>query len=339
MYNHDPKVRKKSQHMLQSMFPRTEEGFAKLIHSMLYFQYVPLYIYHMKTSTNHLMPPHIQREYQYPQGVENEIIDEYVRTASNECGAKSRSLKTNSYHAKVLRLEDAEQLVSLDEDLDLGTLPKNIMPYEVARDLIIDAPDKIAVIDCICRMANGNDGCFPRDVCLLIGDPWVTWALDRDRFLNGRLITKDEALKILRECHERGNVHAAFFKDVAAGRVYSICNCCPCCCTALQAQNYLKVPMMAGSGYIAKIDEDKCKKCGQCAKKCNFLAIKMEDGKPVVNPDLCKGCEGCLTFCKFGAITMEPGDFSVMAPMDIEVLKAQKAEQEAAAAAEASEEK
>lgn len=322
MYNYDPAQRKKTQRMLQKMYPRTEEGFAKLMHAMLYFQYIPLYIYHMKSGVNSMMPPEIQREYKMPVGIENEVVDELVKVAVNECGRCAADISTNTYHAKVLRLEDAEQIVTLEEDLDLGTLPKNILPYDIAREAIIDCPDRIGVIDCVCRNANGHDGCFPRDVCLIIGEPWVSWAMDRDRYLNGRIITKEEALQILRECHERGNVHAGFFKDVAAGRLYSICNCCPCCCTALQAQNYIGAPMMTGSGFIAKVDNDKCKGCGMCAKKCNFLAITMEDGKPVVNEDLCKGCQACETACKFGAIKLEAMDPEVLAPLDIKALKA-----------------
>lgn len=325
MYNYDPEVRKKSQRALQKMFPRNEEGFARLMHSMLYMQYIPLYIYYMKTGTNAMMPPEIQREYRKPVGIENEVVEELVKVAVNECGRNAGDIATNTYHAKVLRLEDAEQIINLEEDLDLGTLEKNILPYEIARDAIIDCPDRIAVIDCVCRNSNGEQGCYPRDVCFLIGEPWVTWAMDRDRYLNGRLVSKEEALKIMRECHERGNVHAGFFKDVAAGRLYSICNCCPCCCTALQAQNYIGAPMLIGSGFKAKVDMDKCKGCGICAKKCNFLAITMEDGKPVINEELCCGCEACQTFCKSDAISLEAMDPSVLAPLDIKALKAAKA--------------
>lgn len=322
MYNPDPVARKATQRMLQKMYPRTNEGFAQLIHAQLYFQYIPLYIYYMREAMNAYLPePHNLIK---PEGIENEVVAELVKTASNHCGAHAAKLETNTYHAKVLRLEDAEQIVTLTEDLNLGELPKTIMPYEIARNAIIDSPDRIAVIDCVCRKIRGDEGCKPLDVCLVIGEPWVSWCMDRDRYLNGRLITKEEALKILRETHERGNVHAAFFKDVAAGRLYSICNCCPCCCTALLSQNYLTAPMMAGSGYIAKIDYDKCVNCGLCEKHCNFLAIyRDKDNKVTVNEELCRGCEGCLQFCKKDAIHLELVDPTVLAPLDIKALKAQ----------------
>lgn len=322
MYNPDPEDRKKSQRALAKAFPRNEEGFANLLHAQLYFAYIPLYVYYMRESFNNYLPePDVLVK---PRGIEFDVVDELVKTAVNECNRGAGSLMTNTYHAKVLRLEDAEQIVTLTEDLNLGELPKTIMPYEIAKSAIIEAADRIAVIDCVCRNTRGEKGCQPRDVCIVIGEPWVSWCLDRDRYLNGRIVTQEEALKILRECHERGNVHAAFFKDIAAGRLYSICNCCPCCCTALLSQNYLTAPMMAGSGYIAKINAENCVNCGLCEKKCNFLAIyRDKDNKVQVNEDLCRGCEACLLACKKDAITLELVDASVLAPLDIKALKAQ----------------
>ena len=323
MYNPDPEVRKKSQRALCKAFPRTDEGFAKLMHAQLYMGYIPLYIYYMRASFNNYLPE--PDDLVKPTGIENEVVDELVKCAVNECNRNVGSVMTNTYHAKVMRLEEAEQVVTLTEDLNLGELPKTIVPYEVARNAVIECPDRIAVIDCVCRNMRGDKGCQPRDVCLIIGEPWVSWAMDRDRYVNGRLVTQEEALQILHECHERGNVHAAFFKDAMAGRLYSICNCCPCCCTALLSQNYLTAPMMAGSGYIAKIDHDKCVNCGMCEKHCNFLAIYRDaDHNVQVNEDLCRGCQACETFCKKDAIHLELVDPSVLAPLDIKALKAQQ---------------
>ena len=80
---------------------------------------------------------------------------------------------------------------------------------------------------------------------------------------------------------------------------------------------------MAGSGYIAKIDYDKCTNCGMCEKHCNFLAIyRNKDNKVVVNDELCRGCEACVTFCKFDAIKLELVDEAVLAPLDIKAIKA-----------------
>lgn len=318
----DPQILKATQKALTREFPRTEEGLSLLLHSQLYFRFIPLYIYHMKKMMAPFLPEELQ-EVERPQGIDLDVVDEMVKCAVNRCAANAADVKTNSYHAKVVRLEEAEQIFELKEDLNLGELPKTIMPYEIARTAIIKNPDRICVIDCVCRTLRGDKGCKPRDVCIVIGEPWVSWVMARAERLNPHEVTQEEALQILRECHERGNVHAVFFKDVAAGRIYSICNCCPCCCVALQSQNYIGAPMMAGSGYKARIDLDKCVGCGMCAKKCNFMAIKMQDGKPVVDEELCMGCEGCLQFCKQGAIKLELVDPE--SPFNIRELQAKLA--------------
>ncbi len=321
MATKDPEILRVSQKALTREFPHTEEGLSLLLHAQLYFRYIPLYVYNMISAINKLAG--IDEELVKPEGIDYDIVAEMVKCASNRCGANAADVKTNSYHAKVVRLEEAEQIFELKEDLNLGELPKTIMPYEIARTAIIKNPDRIAIIDCVCRTLRGDKGCQPRDVCILIGEPWVSWVMARADHLNPREVTQEEALQVLRECHERGNVHAVFFKDVAAGRIYSICNCCPCCCVALKAQNYIGAPMMAESGYKARIDLDKCVGCGMCAKKCNFMAIEMQDGKPVVDEEKCMGCEGCLQFCKKDAIKLELVDPE--SPFNIRELQAKLA--------------
>ncbi|MGI5984692.1 MAG: 4Fe-4S binding protein [Clostridiales bacterium] len=312
--------KKETQRALAKAFPKTEEGIAQLLHAQLYFKYITLYIYHMKQAVNNFLPE--PDELFLPEDPEFETVNEMVRTVVNRTGALGASSDTSVYHAKVLRLEDAEQLVTIKEDLDLGELPKSIMPYEHARRILFENPENIAVIDCVCRTLRGEKGCSPRSVCILIGEPWVSWALEREKHLNGRRITQEEALAILRDQHERGHVHAGFFKDAAAGRMYHICNCCPCCCTALHTQNYIGAPMFGGSGYVAEIDRDKCIKCGVCVDACNFKAVSQsDDGMITVDESLCKGCEGCVGKCQSNAITLKLLDESVLEPLDLKAVK------------------
>lgn len=311
---------KETQKALFKAYPKTDEGLAQFVHAQLYFKYITLYIYHLKQGLNAFLPE--PEELFLPEDPEFEAVDELVKTMVNHTGALAADPDTNVYHAKVLRLEDAEQILDLHEDVDLGELPKSIIPYEHARRILIENPENIAVIDCVCRTLRGDKGCYPRDVCILIGEPWVSWVLEREKHLNGRRITQAEALKILREEHERGHVHAAFFKDATAGRMYHICNCCPCCCAALHAQNYVGAPMYAGSGFVAEIDGDKCVGCGKCAETCPFDAIELRDGKPVVDADACHGCEACRTVCPTGAVELRALGADVLAPLELKKLLA-----------------
>ena len=292
---------------------------AQLLHAQLYFKYIPLYIYHMRDGINKFLAEPMDNI--KPVGDKYDEVEDMIKVVVNHTGAGAADPDTNVYHAKVLRLEDAEQFFELEDDLDLGELPKSIIPYEHARRILIENPDNIAVIDCVCRTLRGDKGCYPRQVCILTGNPWVDWVMEHVQDMHPRRITQEEALQILRDSHQRGDVHAAFFKDAAAGRMYHICNCCSCCCTALAAQNYIGAPMFGGSGYIAEINADKCVGCGECVTNCNFMAISENDGGFAVDDSLCMGCEACATKCPAGAITLKLQDESVLAPLDRKKLK------------------
>lgn len=56
----------------------------------------------------------------------------------------------------------------------------------------------------------------------------------------------------------------------------------------------------------AVIDRKKCTNCGKCASHCQFSAIKMVDGKPLLNLFLCEGCGACKILCPANAIKIKP---------------------------------
>ncbi|MEA3500654.1 MAG: ATP-binding protein [Candidatus Marinimicrobia bacterium] len=58
------------------------------------------------------------------------------------------------------------------------------------------------------------------------------------------------------------------------------------------------------SGLLAKIDQEKCIKCGKCADVCRFDAIPIIDGKFIVEPLSCEGCGYCPLVCPTDAIDM-----------------------------------
>lgn len=54
----------------------------------------------------------------------------------------------------------------------------------------------------------------------------------------------------------------------------------------------------------AKVDPDKCKKCGLCLRPGCPALTKGPDGKTVVNDTMCNGCGLCVEYCNFDAISM-----------------------------------
>lgn len=205
----------------------------------------------------------------------------------------------DSYHGKAVPLETARQLVSVKEDLRMGDLEK-VIPYRLARDLILQHPEHIAVLDCPCRAA-AEYPCLPLDVCLIVGEPFASFIVEH-RPDRARRISAEEAQAILEAEDKRGHVHHAFFKDAMLGRFYAICNCCSCCCGAMHAQRN-GIPMLASSGYVARVGED-CTGCGSCKRACLFDAVSV-NGRAVIDPAACMGCGICLRRCPAKAIQLE----------------------------------
>jgi ferredoxin len=206
----------------------------------------------------------------------------------------------DTYHGKVVPLQAAKQLVMINEDVRLPDL-EQVIPYTKARDIVLKNPDHIVVLDCPCRSSRSHP-CLPLDVCLVIGEPFASFVSEHhpDR---SRWITADQAVDILQAEDRRGHVHHAFFKDAMLGRFYAICNCCACCCGAMQAQRN-GTPMLANSGYLCHVDEDLCLGCGECHEYCQFKALTLGDLIVQVDSAKCMGCGVCLSKCPEGALAL-----------------------------------
>ncbi len=206
----------------------------------------------------------------------------------------------DTYHGKVVTPQAARQLVTVQEDVDLGDL-EQIIPYKMARDIVLKNPDHIAVLDCACRSSK-PDPCQPLDVCMVIGEPFASFVIDHHP-RRARWITQAQAEKILEEEHERGHVHHAFFKDAMFGRFYAICNCCSCCCAAMDSFRRGS-GMLASSGYVARVDADECIACGDCSEACPFEAIETDGDLVIVDEAGCMGCGVCVSVCPPQALTL-----------------------------------
>jgi ferredoxin len=222
----------------------------------------------------------------------------------------------DTYHGKVLPVGAARQLVLVNEDIQLPDL-EQVIPYKRARAIILQNPDHIVVLECPCRTAR-PDPCLPLDVCLIVGEPFASFVIEHHPE-RSRWITQAQAADILQAEDERGHVHHAFFKDAMLGRFYAICNCCSCCCGAMQAQRNGS-PMLASSGYVSQVDETLCQGCGICVNYCQFGALSVPNGYSNVDIARCMGCGVCVSQCENGALSLRREE-SKGVPLELLTLK------------------
>jgi NAD-dependent dihydropyrimidine dehydrogenase PreA subunit len=244
--------------------------------------------------------------------------NQYVDALLNRipAGAGGGHWLADHYHGKVLTHEHAEALVSLDKDLPRRDL-EQIVPYPVARDIVLKGPPDVAAYECACRHARPTH-CHPTQVCMVVGQPFVDFVLEHNPATSRRL-TQQEALELLRAERDRGHLHSAWFKDAFDGRFYAICNCCKCCCGSIDAMTRRGMPMMAASGYVAEIDAELCGQCGTCVETCPFDALHAGDGPTVRDWEKCMGCGACQTLCPNGAIHLVR-DQGKGIPLDVRAL-------------------
>jgi len=229
------------------------------------------------------------------------ILAALFARSGGETDRDRRRAFADRYHGKVVPTEAAEDLVTLDRPIELRGL-EQIIPYATARDIVLEDPDHIVALECPCRSVRENP-CLPLDVCLIVGEPFASFVADHHP-KKARRIAQSEAVEILRAERDRGHVHHAFFKDAMLSRFYAICNCCSCCCGAMQAWRS-GTPMLVSSGFTAHVGAERCIACGACAQICPFDAISMEDDIPVIDEGRCMGCGVCVSKCPQGALSLD----------------------------------
>jgi len=222
----------------------------------------------------------------------------------------------DQYHSKVLTQEQAEQIVVIEENIPHQDL-EQVLPYPKAREIILQAPPEITVFECGCRNAREHH-CEPTQVCMFIGHPFAKF-MHEHHPESSKKITQGEALTLLREEHERGHVHNAWFKNATADRFYVICNCCKCCCGGIEMMNTFGTKMVASSGYVAVVDQSACITCGSCEEICPFEAISMNETAHI-NWEKCMGCGVCVDQCTQNALSLERDERKGI-PLDTRMLQ------------------
>lgn len=180
-------------------------------------------------------------------------------------------------------------------------LQHEVKPYEDIMTMAEKAKS-FQLMECICRKEralHGKPCTTSTQVCLGISNNEGAF----DRYPMGEIITREKALEVLKNAEDEGLVHSTY--NVQKGSMF-ICNCCSCCCGILNGMKNFNAPyLMAGSSYLAIIDQDECVQCGVCAnERCPVGAIAEQDGSFMVQPERCIGCGVCTTTCPTDAISL-----------------------------------
>ncbi|SCI65168.1 Ferredoxin [uncultured Clostridium sp.] len=196
----------------------------------------------------------------------------------------------------------------------------HILDYERATHIVEEA-EYIGLGLCYCRhkMYHAGHPCeidAPWDVCLTFDNVARSLAEHGDY---ARLISKEEALDALERSYDSNLVQIG--ENVREHPAF-ICNCCGCCCEALQAARHFS-PMqpVATTNYIPEISDEKCVGCGKCAKVCPVLAISMKENgdgrkKAVLDRDICLGCGVCARNCNIKAIELKRRPEQIITPVN-----------------------
>jgi electron transport complex protein RnfB len=165
----------------------------------------------------------------------------------------------------------------------------------------IEKAKYVGVSNCFCRHMGDllDDPCDkPKDVCMSVG-PGALF-LEQRGF--GKLISKEEAYKILERSEEAGLVHCV---SNTGKYIDFICNCCTCHCHILRNVNNSSVPsFVASSSVLASVNAEECIDCEACIERCPMGALVAGEDTVSVDNKRCIGCGLCLRSCPSDAITL-----------------------------------
>ena len=184
-----------------------------------------------------------------------------------------------------------------------------VLPSQTVEE-IINKFDDIAVGYCFCRQRRS-----------LLGDPCSTEAPTLNCFTFGKSarhtaaqgfakkVTKEEALKIMKEAEGAGLIHKAFHPGSRESKPEtSICNCCKDCCDTLELWRSGTLPLINSTYHLSVIDQESCTGCGTCVEWCPTDAIILNENDLAQRDEsACLGCGVCSRFCPEGAISLKEG--------------------------------
>jgi NAD-dependent dihydropyrimidine dehydrogenase PreA subunit/DNA-binding Lrp family transcriptional regulator len=266
----------------------------------------------------------IYRQFEYTFMKKLEKTDEFIELARlfNESEKELAAIAQNDYENlpnMVKSMPAQDRTVPIRENKETGEEIKIIVNEELVvpeeqivttQDIkkLIEKFDDIAVGQCYCRQKEDFLGhtCKqnpPGESCFTLGKS----ARHTTKHGFTRLISKEEALKILKDIENAGLVHKVYHlnSDLSKDEV-AICNCCSCCCPTSKVS--VTFPNVNIASFTIDIDQDLCTGCGTCVEKCFNQVLELnEHGRAEQVGEECIGCGVCAYLCPENVISLIEG--------------------------------
>jgi NAD-dependent dihydropyrimidine dehydrogenase PreA subunit len=266
----------------------------------------------------------IYRQFEYTFMKKLEKTDEFIELARlfNESEKELAAIAQNDYENlpnMVKSMPAQDRTVPIRENKETGEEIKIIVNEELVvpeeqivttQDIkkLIEKFDDIAVGQCYCRQKEDFLGhtCKqnpPGESCFTLGKS----ARHTTKHGFTRLISKEEAVKILKDIENAGLVHKVYHlnSDLSKDEV-AICNCCSCCCPTSKVS--VTFPNVNIASFTIDIDQDLCTGCGTCVEKCFNQVLELnEHGRAEQVGEECIGCGVCAYLCPENAISLIEG--------------------------------
>ena len=197
----------------------------------------------------------------------------------------------------------------------------HVLDYERASEVIESATHR-GVGLCYCRhkMAHMGRACeAPLEICMAFN----TVAASLIKHGHARQVDASECHDLLQTAYERNLVQ---FGENVRERVSFICNCCGCCCEAMNAaRRFAILSPVHTTNFLPVVTDVNCAGCGKCVQACPVEAMalvssndpeKPKARKATLDEDRCLGCGVCVRVCRKDGLRLESRSERVVTPLN-----------------------